>query len=135
MPELNVDASATLVYAIRYLAPARNLFLGIDAGGVLITLTLLRDLARLGHQQAGGCTLPVIFDGQWTGHHAGNRPVAGKGRHHKSIGESKGAKLVGLEEFGRLAHFIGVPEKIAGEEQVGIFYRPGNAASYSDIAG
>jgi hypothetical protein len=26
-------------------------------------------------------------------------------------------------------------EKIAGEEQVGIFYHPGNAASYSDIAG
>jgi len=29
----------------------------------------------------------------------------------------------------------GVPEKVAGEEQVGIFYHPGNAASYSDIAG
>src|SRR5207302_6948962 len=52
MPDLNVDAAAARVHAIRYLAPARDLLLRVDAGRVLITLTLLRDLARLGHQQA-----------------------------------------------------------------------------------
>src|ERR1700732_1667441 len=47
MPELNEDPAPAFVDAIGYLAPACDLFLGVNAGGVLITLTLLRDLARL----------------------------------------------------------------------------------------
>jgi len=46
MPELDEDAAAALMHAVRDLAPAGDLFPGIDAGGVLITLALLRDLAR-----------------------------------------------------------------------------------------
>src|ERR1700738_2286888 len=61
MPDLNVDAAAARVHAIRYLAPARDLFLRVDAGRVLITLTLLRDLAGLGPPQAGVCRFTRKF--------------------------------------------------------------------------
>src|SRR5712675_964623 len=47
VPDLDEDASAALVHAIRDLAPARDLFFGVDAGGVLITLTRNRAVAGL----------------------------------------------------------------------------------------
>src|SRR5258708_5441169 len=117
MPDLDEDASATLMHAVRDLAPAGYLFSGVDAGRVLITLTLLRNLAGFGDQQSCAGALPVILDRQWTGPHARDRAVAGQGRHHKPIGQGDRAKLEGLEEFGRRAHSF-VSEKIAGERQM-----------------
>ena len=93
MPELKEDAAAALMDAVRHLAPACNLLLGIDAGRVLIALALLRNLRCLAHQQARGGALAVIFDRQWIGHQAGERPVAGQRRHHQAIGKREGPKL------------------------------------------
>ena len=107
MPELDEDAAAALVHAIGDLAPARDLFLRIDAGRVLIALALLRDLARFGDQQARRGALAVILDRQRARHHAGrDRAVAGQRRHHETVGKRNRAKLVGLEQFGRRAHFL-----------------------------
>src|SRR5450432_551558 len=129
MPELDEDASAALVHAVRHLAPARDLFFGVDAGGVLIALALLRNLARFGDQEPCGGALAVILDRQWIGYQAYDRAVAGQGRHHKAIGQGDRAKLVGLEQFGRRAHLV-----VSGNcrsEAGGYFYHRGNAASYS----
>ena len=120
MPDLDEDAATALMNAIGHLAPARDLLFRIDAGRVLITLALLRDLARFGHQQPGGGALPVIFDGKRARHQAGDRPVARQRRHHQSVRQGDRAELVGLkEEFGRLAH-VGVSGKVDDEKQVGI---------------
>ena len=112
MPDLDEDAAAALVHAVGHLAPARDLFLRIDAGRVLIALALLRNLARLGHQQSGGGALSVIFRCQRARHHAGRyRAVAGQRRHDKAIGQRERAEFVGLEQFGRRAHFCLFREK------------------------
>src|SRR5213079_679589 len=50
VPDLDEDAPAALVHALGDLAPARDLFVRVNAGRVLITLALLRDLACLGDQ-------------------------------------------------------------------------------------
>ena len=76
MPELDEDAAAALMHAVRDLAPAGDLFFRIDAGGVLITLALLRNLARFGDQQAGGGALAVIFDRKRARHQPCDRTVA-----------------------------------------------------------
>ncbi len=116
MPELDEDAPAALVHAVGDLAPPGHLFFRVDAGRVLIALTLLRDLARLGDEQARGCALPVIFYRQRIGHHSGDRAIAGQGRHHQSVRQRKGAKLKGLEEFGRRGHLM-IPEKLRVRER------------------
>jgi len=50
MPELDEDAAAARVHVVGDLAPAGDLFPGVDAGRVLVALALLRDLARFGDQ-------------------------------------------------------------------------------------
>src|SRR5262249_46154962 len=79
---------------------------GVDAGGVLVALALLRDLAGLGDQKAGRGALAIIFDGHWAGHHAGQRAIAGQRRHGDAVGKRDRAKLIGLEQFGRGAHVL-----------------------------
>ena len=51
MPELNEDAAAARMHAVGDLAPAGDLFPGVDTGRVLITLALLRNLARFSDQE------------------------------------------------------------------------------------
>ena len=109
VPDLNEDASAARVHALRHLAPAGHLLLGKDTGRVLVTLALLRDLARLGDQQTGGGALAVILHRQRARHHAGDRAIARQRRHHQPIWKGDRAKLVGLEEFGRGVHFFSHP--------------------------
>jgi hypothetical protein len=53
VPELKDYAPALGVYGVGDLAPAADLFRGIDAGGVLVALALLRDLGRLGDEDSG----------------------------------------------------------------------------------
>ena len=102
MPELDEDASAALMHAVGDLAPALDLLLRIDAGRVLVALALLRDLARLGDQKAGGGALAVIVDRERARHHAGrHRAVARQRRHHQAVRQRDRAELEGLEEFGR----------------------------------
>src|SRR5665213_743025 len=106
MPELDEDPSAALVDAVRHPAPAGDLLLRVDAGGVLITLALLRNLARLGNQEARGGALAVIFHGERARHLAGDRAVARQRRHHEAVGERERADFEGFEKFGRRGHFL-----------------------------
>src|SRR5260370_24397058 len=100
MPDLDEDAAAMLMHAVRYFSPARHLLFGIDSARALITLALLRNLARLGDQEPCGCALPVIFDCQWAGYHARrNGAVAGERRHDKPIGPCDPAHLEWLAPF------------------------------------
>ncbi|MEY9576095.1 hypothetical protein ABIE88_003671 [Bradyrhizobium diazoefficiens] len=52
MPELDEDLAAALMDLVGDFAPAGDLVLGVDAGGVLVALALLRNLARFGDQEA-----------------------------------------------------------------------------------
>ena len=105
MPELEEDVAAARVHEVRDLAPADDLFFRVDAGGVLISLALMRDLACFGDQEARAGTLPVVLDRQRIGYQTFDRAVAGQRRHHEAIGKRDRAKPERLEEFGRRAHF------------------------------
>jgi len=105
MPELDENAAAARMHAVCDLAPAGNLFFRVDARRVLITLTLLRNLTRLGDQETRGSALRVILGGERTGHQTLHRAVARQWRHHETVGKRDRAKFEGLEEFRRLAHF------------------------------
>src|SRR5882724_12906335 len=120
MPELNEDAPVPFVHALGHLAPAGDLFFRIDAGRVLITLALLRNLAGLGDQKAGRSALSLLFHRERTWHQSRDRPIARQRRHYEAIGKRDRAKLVGFEKCGRLAHVVG-SRKIAGKTQMGIF--------------
>src|SRR4029453_518555 len=52
MPELQENPPALGVHGGRDLAPTLDLGPGVDAGRVLVALSLLRDLRRLGNEQA-----------------------------------------------------------------------------------
>src|SRR5262249_26289306 len=107
MPDLDEDASAAFMDAIGDLAPGLDLLLGIDAGGVLIALALLRDLARFGDQESCAGALAVIVDRERARHHAGrDRAVARQRRHHEAIGKRDRAELEGLKKFGWRAHAV-----------------------------
>src|SRR6202011_3008113 len=108
--ELKDDVSPALMESIGHLAPAGDLFLRIDAWRVLEALPLLRNLARLANQQAGGGALAIIFDRRRTGHKSCQSAVAGQRRHCRAVFQSDRAKFVGLEEFRRVVHFFAVPE-------------------------
>lgn len=101
MPGLQEDASAALMHMVGDLAPARDLFLGVDAWRVLIALALLRHLRGLGDQKAGRGALAIIFDGERTGHQPRQRPVAGQWRHHEAVRKGELAKLEAVKKSGR----------------------------------
>src|SRR5437763_4886031 len=105
MPDLDKDTPAALMHAVGDFSPARDLLFRIDAGRILIALALLRDLAGFGYQEPGRGALSVVFDRQRARHHAGrDGAVARQRRHHEAVRQRERAKLVGLEQFGRLAH-------------------------------
>ena len=134
MPDLDEDTAAARMHAIGNLVPAGDLFFRVDAGRVLVTHALLRDLAGLGDQQSRRSALPVILTGKRMRHEPRHRAVAGQRRHHKAVGQGEGAKPEGLEQFGRLGHFCD-SGKMAGEKQVGIFTVAARPPSYRNIAG
>src|SRR3981081_3497948 len=105
MPKLDEDAATAFMHAIGHLAPTGGLLRRIDARCVLITLALLRHLACLSDEEAGGRALAVIVHRDWARHHA--RPhcaVARQWRHYQAVGQGDRAQLKGLEEVGRHTH-------------------------------
>lgn len=70
MPQLQEDFSALDVNGIGDCAPTIDLRLRIDPGGVLITLTLSRNLCSFADQQAGAGALAVIGGREFTGQKA-----------------------------------------------------------------
>lgn len=69
----------------RDLAPALDLGPGIDAGRVLVSLSLLRDLRGLRNQQAGRRALAVILGGEIAWNEARASAIARQGRHDDTI--------------------------------------------------
>src|ERR1700733_10586795 len=104
MPELKEDVAALRVHALGDLAPSGDLLLRINAGGILISLTLLGDLGGFSDQQSGGSALAVIFNRERIGHEALQGAIAGQWRHRKTIGKCDRTKLERFKEFGR-GHF------------------------------
>ncbi|MNX91767.1 hypothetical protein D3C86_1238730 [compost metagenome] len=100
VPELQEDATALGVDSLGHLAPAFDLGGVINAGRVLVSLALLRDLGRLGDDQTGRGALAIVFDRQIAGHEAGLRAVARQRRHDDPVGQGDGAEGVGLEQIG-----------------------------------
>ncbi len=98
MPELQEYPPALGVHGGRDLAPAVDLSLGVDAGRVLVTLSLLRDLRGLGNQQAGRRALAVILRGEIAWNEARASAIARQGRHDDTIGEGQRAESIGLKQ-------------------------------------
>ena len=70
MPQLQENSPALCVDGIGDLAPSINLRLRVNPGGILIALSLLRDLRGFGNQQARAGSLAVIGSSKLTRHKA-----------------------------------------------------------------
>src|SRR5688572_29825713 len=73
------------VHGGRDLAPAVDLSLGVDAGRILVTLSLPRDLRGLGNQQTGRRALAVILRGEIAWNEARASAIARQGSHDDTI--------------------------------------------------
>ena len=80
VPELSENLAALGVDRIGDLAPALGLLIGIQAGGVKVATTFVRDGQALGNDQPCRCTLGVIQRSQIAGTRLANcRPDRSKG--------------------------------------------------------
>src|SRR5262249_50234611 len=94
------DVSATFMDAVRDFTPTGHLLLRVNAGRVLVALTLLRDLARFGDQQSSGCALAVIFDSERVRHKSCDGAISRQGCHNSAIFQRNRAELIGVKKFG-----------------------------------
>ena len=101
VPQLGGDQAAGLVHGVGDPAPAGDLLVAVDAGGVHVALALGADLGALGDQQAGARALHVVLAHQVVGHvarHGGAHP--GQRGHQDAVVGADGAEGQGLEEGG-----------------------------------
>ena len=101
MPELQKHSPARSMYARDNLAPALDLFVGPNAGGMRIADACGRDRSRLGNDKAGGRALDVIVPH----HRVRNSPEPGRAvarqrRQEYAVGDLKIANLQGVEQGG-----------------------------------
>jgi hypothetical protein len=101
VPELKEDSPACSVHALDDRAPALDLLVGPDAGGVRITDARGRDRGRLGKDEAGGRALHIIVAHQRVRNAARTgRSVARQRRHEDAVGNFQIANLEGVEQGG-----------------------------------
>ena len=101
VPELGGDEPAGLVHGVGDPAPARDLLVAVDAGGVHVALALRADLRALGDQQAGARALHVVLAHQVVGHVARRRGAHPReGSHQHAVVGADRAEGQGLEEGG-----------------------------------
>jgi hypothetical protein len=101
VPELEEDAAAGSMHALDDRAPAFDLLVGPDAGGVRIADARGRDGGRLGKDEAGGRALHVIVAHHrvWNAPRSG-RSIARQRRHENAVGNFQIANLEGVEQRG-----------------------------------
>jgi len=108
VPQLNKDLAALGMHGLGDLAPAVDLRLGVQTGGVLVALGLCGDLRGLGDQQAGRSPLAVVGRRQRAGHQAGAGPIACQRGQDDAVAQGQRAQLVGFEQ-GFFSHVFFLP--------------------------
>lgn len=103
MPKLNEDTSALGMDSIGHCAPASDLLGRVEAGRVLITLSLLRNLRRLGDDESGAGPLRVIVRGEVARHETRAGTVPRQRCHDDAVRKCEAAKDVGAEQV-RVGH-------------------------------
>lgn len=98
VPELQEDAPAGGVHRLGHVAPATDLVIGPDAGGVGIAYAHRRDRGGLAEDQAGIGALGVVLGHQGVGHAAFIGAAAGQRRHDDAVGQLEVAEHDGIEQ-------------------------------------
>ncbi|RMS24969.1 Transcriptional regulator, AraC protein [Pseudomonas coronafaciens pv. garcae] len=87
VPQLQDDAAASVVYGFGDVAPAANLIVGPDAGGVRVTHAHRRYRGGFSQDQACRSALHVILGHHCIGHAAFVGAAACQGRHDDAVGQ------------------------------------------------
>ncbi len=101
VPQLGGDPTAGGVDRVGDRAPAGDLLVVVDAGGVHVALALGADLSAFGDDQAGARALDVVLLHQLVGDVTGRGGAhPGQGGHEDAVGSGDRADGQGLEECG-----------------------------------
>ena len=102
MPELEEDAAPCGMNSLDNFFPSGDLFWGVDAGGIGVTVAEWGDGSCFPNDQSGGSSLAIVLGIQFIWDVARGGPASGKGSHQDSVVELKRAKLKGCEKRGHL---------------------------------
>lgn len=107
MPKLQDDRSTLDVNGVSHFPPAGKLCICVATRRVRVALRLGRHLSGLGDDQAGACTLTIVFSGE--GARGETRPctVAGEWRHDDPIAEFEVAEIDAFKQRLRGAGLVG----------------------------
>lgn len=113
------------MHGVGDLAPALDLSLSVDAGRVLVALSLLRDLRGFGDDQPSRGALAVILRGEITRNEVRASAVARQGRHDNTIGEGQRAESIGLKQrlVGHSSPMLSPPQRVSITEMVSLMLR------------
>jgi hypothetical protein len=100
VPELEEDAATGGMNGLDDFFPSGDLFGGVDAGGVGVTIAERRYRGRLGNDQSGGGSLVIVLSIQFVRDVTGRGSAPGEGSHQDPMGKVKGPELKGSEKWG-----------------------------------
>ena len=100
VPELKKDAAPCGMNGLNDLFPSRDLFGGVDAGGVRVAVAERRDGGRFCNDQTGGGALAIVLGIQFIRDVARGGSAPSEGSHQNPMGEVKGPELKGGKKWG-----------------------------------
>ena len=100
VPELEEDAAAGGMNGLDDFFPSGDLFRGVDAGGVGVTVAERRDRGCFADDQSGRGSLAIVLGIQFIGDVACRGSAPSEGSHQNPMGEVKGPELKGSEKWG-----------------------------------
>jgi hypothetical protein len=96
--ELRDDPAAPRVHRVRDKRPAGDLVVGVQTGGVRVSLTDRGGLCALADDEPGRRPLAVVLGGELSRSLTRSGTVAGERRHHEAVGELEAPELVRREK-------------------------------------
>jgi hypothetical protein len=100
VPELEEDATPSGMNGLDDFFPSGDLFRGVDAGGVGVTIAEWGDGGCFGNDQPGGGSLVIVVSIQFVRDVACRGSAPGEGSHQNPMGEVKGPELKGGKKWG-----------------------------------
>jgi hypothetical protein len=100
VPELEKDVAPFGMNGLDDFFPSGDLFRGVDAGGIGVTVAEWGDGGRFGNDQPGRGALAIVLGIQFIWDIACRGPAPGEGSHQDPMGELKGSELKGGKKGG-----------------------------------
>jgi hypothetical protein len=100
VPKLEEDAASSGMNGLDNFFPSRDLFGGMDAGGVGVAVAERRDRSCFGNDQSGRGSLAIVLGIQFVRDVARGGSAPSEGSHQNPMGEVKGPELKGSEKWG-----------------------------------